>query len=81
MRIIDLMMRIANDEEIPEVIYYNGDFGELTKENNFINYFMHSKESEFEFYWLIDHNLNNLNDEIELSKRRIYVDTSSNKQR
>lgn len=81
MKIIEILTKIANDEELPEEIYYNGDYGELIQDEYVTNYLMHIKNSRFEFYWLIGHRLDNLNDEVELSKRRIYVDTSSNKQR
>lgn len=70
MKIIDIITRISNDEELPKEIYYNGDYGELTREGGMTNYFMYKKDSQFEFYWLIDHRLDNLNEEIEIKKEK-----------
>lgn len=73
MQVIDIVNKIANGEELPKEIYYNGDYGELTKENGITNYFMHSKNSIYEFYWLIDHNLNNLNNEVLIKKEKTKI--------
>lgn len=70
MQVIDIVNKIAKGEELPKEIYYNGDYGELTEESGMTNYFMYSKNSQFEFYWLIDHRLDNLNDEIEIKKAK-----------
>lgn len=68
MRVIDIITKISKGEELPKEIYYNGDYGELTQESGMTNYFMHKQDSQFEFYWLIDHNLSNLNEEIQAKK-------------
>lgn len=73
MKIIELLNKIANGEEIPQELYYNGDYGELTNENDFINYIFYNKNDRFDMYWLIDHNLNNLNDEIEIKKEKTRI--------
>ena len=70
MKIIDIIAKISNGEELPKEIYYNGDYGELIQDEYVTNYFMYSKNSKFEFYWLIDHRLDNLNEEIEIKKEK-----------
>ncbi len=70
MKIIDIITKISNDEELPKEIYYNGDYGELIQDEYVTNYFMYSKNSRFEFYWLIDHRLDNLNEEIEIKRKK-----------
>lgn len=67
MRIIDIINKINNDEELPNEIYYNGDYGELVKDNVMTNYIMYDKNDKFNMYWLINHRLNNLNDEIQVN--------------
>lgn len=70
MKIIDIITRISEGEDLPREIYYNGDYGELTREGGMTNYFMQKQDSAFEFYWLIDHRLDNLNEEIEIIKEK-----------
>ncbi len=67
------MNKISKGEELPKEIYYNGDYGELAEEKGMTNYFMYKKDSQFEFYWLIDHRLDNLNDEIEIQKGKVNI--------
>jgi len=71
MKVIDIITRISKGEELPKEIYYNGDYGELIQDEYITNYFMYSKNSKFEFYWLINHSLNNLNDEIVIKKNKV----------
>lgn len=71
MKIIDILNKIANNEELPSEIYFNGDYGELVNDNFITNYFMYSKNSKYEFYWLINHDLKNLNDEVTIKKQKV----------
>lgn len=80
MKIIDIITKISNDEELPKEIYYNGDYGELIQDEYVTNYFMYSKNSRFEFYWLIDHRLDNLNEEIEIKRKRKKLSKGSDKE-
>jgi hypothetical protein len=64
MKIIDLIIKIANKEELPQTIEYNGDIGKLVQENDFINYIFERDGNIYDLYWLIEHNLNNVNDEV-----------------
>lgn len=73
MQVIDIVNRIAKGEELPKEIYYNGDYGELIQDEYVTNYFMYSKNSKFEFYWLINHNLNNLNDKVTIKKEKVKI--------
>lgn len=70
-KIIELLNKIAKGEEIPQELYYNGDYGELTNENDFINYLFYNKEDKFDMYWLVDHNLINLDDEVVVGKVKV----------
>lgn len=67
MKVIDIINRINNEEELPNEIYYNGDYGELVKDKYMTNYIMYDKNDKFNMYWLINHSLNNLNDEIQVN--------------
>lgn len=69
MQIIDIINKISKQEELPSELYYNGDYGELVQYEDFINYLFYNKEDKFDMYWLIDHNLNNLNDEVKVLKK------------
>lgn len=73
MQVIDIVNKIANGEDLPKEIYYNGDYGELIQDKYVTNYFMYSKNSKFEFYWLINHNLNNLNDKVTIKKEKVKI--------
>lgn len=70
MQVIDIVNKISKGEELPKEIYYNGDYGELIQDEHVTNYFMYKKDSRFEFYWLIDHRLDNLNEEIKIKKEK-----------
>ena len=64
MKIVDLIIKIANKEELPQTIEYNGDIGKLVQENDFINYIFEKDGNIYDLYWLREHNLNNVNDEV-----------------
>ena len=68
MTIIDLLNKIANNEELPQTIEYNGDIGILVNENGLINYIFERNGNKYDLYWLIDHDLSYLNDEIKVMK-------------
>lgn len=68
MTIIDLLIKISNNEELPQTIEYNGDIGILVTENDLINYIFERNGNKFDLYWLIDHDLSYLNDEIKLRR-------------
>ena len=70
MIIIDLLNKIANNEELPQTIEYNGDIGILVTENGLINYIFERNGNKYDLYWLIDHDLSNLNDEIKLRRTK-----------
>lgn len=69
MKVIDIINKINNDDELPSAIYYNGDYGELVKDDVLTNYLMYDKNDKFNMYWLINHRLNNLNDEIQIKSK------------
>lgn len=68
MKIIDLLNMIALKQNLPKEIEYNGDIGKLDKENGFINYIFEKDGNKFDLYWLIDHDLSNLADEVLVRK-------------
>lgn len=68
MKIIKLLNMIANNEELPQTIEYNGDIGVLVTENGLINYIFEKDGNMYDLYWLIDHDLGYLNDEIKVMK-------------
>lgn len=68
MTIIQLLIKISNNEELPQTIEYNGDIGVLVNENGLINYIFERNGNKYDLYWLIDHDLSYLNDEIKLRR-------------
>ena len=70
MATIDLLIKIANNEELPQTIEYNGDIGILVTENGLINYIFERNGNKYDLYWLIDHDLSYLNDEIKLRRTK-----------
>ncbi len=70
MTIIQLLIKISNNEELPQTIEYNGDIGTLVTENGLINYIFERNGNKYDLYWLIDHDLGYLNDEIRLVKKK-----------
>lgn len=70
MKIIKLLNMIANNEELPQTIEYNGDIGILVTENGLINYIFERNGNKYDLYWLIDHDLSYLNDEIKLRRTK-----------
>jgi hypothetical protein len=69
MLVIDLLNMIALKQKLPKEIEYNGDIGKLVKENGFINYIFEKDGNKYDLYWLIDHDLNNLNDNVKVLRR------------
>ena len=69
MQVIDIVNKVANGEELPKEIYYNGDYGELVKDDVLTNYLMYDKNDKFNMYWLINHRLNNLSDKIQIKSK------------
>jgi hypothetical protein len=70
MRVIDILNMIAKRQELPREIEYNGDIGKLVKENGFINYIFEKDGDKYDLYWLIDHDLSNLNDNVKVLRRK-----------
>jgi len=68
MKKIDILNRIAKNKELPKEINYNEDYGELVQYKNFVNYIMYNKDDKYDMYWLIDYDLQGLNDEVEVAK-------------
>lgn len=67
-KVINLLIKIANNEELPQTIEYNGDIGKLVKENGFINYIFEKDGNKYDLYWLIENDLSNVADEVKVRK-------------
>lgn len=68
MKKIDIINKIARNKDLPKEITYNDDSGELVKEKDFVNYLMQRKGNKYDMYWLIDNDLQGLNDKVEVVK-------------
>ena len=71
MKKIDILNRIAKGKELPKEINYNEDYGELVQYKDFVNYIMYNKDDKYDMYWLIDKDLQGLNDEVEVTKVKV----------
>ena len=73
-KIIDLFNQIANDEVVPKIIWYNGDFYKYDKENKF--YYNNNGISLYRGLYEDD---NCLNDEAEIIESEITVNNQIEK--
>ncbi len=71
MKKIDIINKIAKNKELPKEINYNEDYGELVQYKDFVNYLMQRKGNKYDMYWLIDNDLQGLNDEVEVKKVKV----------
>lgn len=68
MKKIDILNRIARNKELPKEITYKENYGELVQYKDFVNYLIYNKDDKYDMYWLIDNDLQGLNDEVEVEK-------------
>lgn len=69
--VIDIINMIANGEELPKEIEYNGDIGKLVQYERFTNYILERDGDKYDMYWLIDHDLGNLHTEVICTKLKL----------
>ena len=71
MKKIDILNKIARNKELPKEITYKDNRGELVQHKDFVNYLIYNKDNKYDMYWLIDNNLQGLNDEVEVTKVKV----------
>jgi len=71
MKKIDILNNIAKNKELPKEIKYKENYGELVQYKDFVNYLIYNKDDKYDMYWLIDNNLQGLNDEVEVAKVKV----------
>lgn len=78
MKVLDLINKIGNEETLPKKIKHRGNIGDLVESNSFINYLVTSKDNCYDMYWLIDHDLKYIDDDIEVLDKRFIYETKEN---
>lgn len=71
MKKIDILNKIAKNKELPKEIIYKDNRGELVQHKDFVNYLIYNKDDKYDMYWLIDNDLQGLNDEVEVKKVKV----------